>query len=98
MQVKHHILVYICFILLSAIHLPVFAQLGFNLNIKKPKLYENRVLGAEKPQKKFKLPRRILQNTATHYNYFFNANNKINEVLDRAKEAHVDDYSTLLSF
>ena len=76
-----------------------FAQLGFDLDIKKPEPFENRELKAERTgEKKFKLHRRFFQNTTTHYNYFFNANNKINEVIDRAKEAHVDDYSKLLPF
>ena len=48
--------------------------------------------------KKFTLPKRFIQNTITHYNYFFNANNKLNEVLERAKESFKDDYSQLLPF
>jgi hypothetical protein len=76
-----------------------YAQLGFDLDIKKPEPFENRELKAEKTgDKKFKLHRRFFQNTTTHYNYFFNANNKLNEVIERAKEAHVDDYSQLLPF
>jgi hypothetical protein len=78
---------------------PSHAQLGFDLDIKKPEPFENRKLKAEKTgEKKFKLQRRFFQNTTTHYNYFFNANNKLNQVIDRAKEAHVDDYSRLLPF
>ncbi|MBK8953605.1 MAG: hypothetical protein IPM85_16485 [Chitinophagaceae bacterium] len=49
-------------------------------------------------QKKFTLPKRFIQNTVTHYNYYFNANNKLNEVLERAKESFKDDYSRLLPF
>jgi hypothetical protein len=76
-----------------------YAQLGFDLDIKKPEPFENRELKAEKTgEKKFKLHRRFFQNTTTHYNYFFNANNKINEVIERAKEAHVDNFSELLPF
>ena len=78
---------------------PSYSQLGISFDIKKPRQYEERVLKSEKSdQKKFNLPRRFIQNTVTHYNYFFNANNKLNEVIDRAKEAHKDDYSELLSF
>ncbi|MCX8020257.1 MAG: hypothetical protein N2747_07170 [Chitinophagaceae bacterium] len=76
-----------------------FGQLGFSFNIKKPAEYEERVLRSEKSDKgKFGLPKRFIQNTATHFNYFYNANLKLNEVLQRAKEMHKDDYSTLLSF
>ena len=68
-------------------------------DIKKPKEYDERVLRSEKSdQKKFTLPRRMVQNAVTHYNYFFNANNRLNEVLDKAKSFFIDDYSTLLPF
>ncbi|MET0393702.1 MAG: tetratricopeptide repeat protein, partial [Chitinophagaceae bacterium] len=61
--------------------------------------YENRVLGSEKSgKKKFGITRRLIQNTVTHYNYFFNANNKLNEILERAKSTHRDDYSQLIPF
>jgi hypothetical protein len=75
------------------------AQLGFSFDIPKPKQYEERQLRSEKTdQKKFTLPRRFVQNTTTHYNYFYNATNKLNEIINRAKEAHTDDYTELLSF
>jgi hypothetical protein len=89
-------------LLLSILCLSYFqghAQLGFSFDIKKPEQYEDRVLGSEKSEsKKFSLPRRLTQNAFTHYNYAFNANNKLNEVLENAKRAHIDDYSELLSF
>jgi hypothetical protein len=73
--------------------------LGYDLEIKKPEPYENRLLKAERSgQKKFTKYKRFWQNTYTHYNYFFNANNKLNEVIQRAKEAHVEDYNKLLPF
>ena len=73
--------------------------MGFSLDIDKPEKYENRELRAERTgTNKLKLHRRIFQNTFTHYNYFFNANNKLNEVLQRAKQAHTDNYGELLPF
>jgi TolA-binding protein len=90
------------FLLIAALFLalqPVKAQLGYDLEIKKPEPYENRLLKAERSaQKKFSKYKRFWQNTYTHYNYFFNANNKLNEVIARAKEANVDDYTRLLPF
>jgi len=78
---------------------PVYGQLGFAFDIKKPKEYDERVLRSEKSdQGKFGLPKRFIQNTVTHFNYYFNASNKLNEVLERAKEAFRDDYSQLLPF
>lgn len=79
--------------------LPVFGQLGVPISIEKPKEYEERVLRSERSdEKKFTVPRRFIQNTVSHYNYYFNANNKLNEVLERAKTAFKDDYSQLLPF
>lgn len=89
-------------LLLLTLCFPFFqghAQQGFAFDIKKPEQFEDRQLGSEKSgAKKFTVPRRFTQNTFTHYNYFFNANNRLNEVLERAKIAHVDDYTELLSF
>ncbi len=73
-------------------------QLGFAYNIKKPEEYDDRVLRSEKSDGKFKLPTRFIQNTVTHFNYYFNANLKLNEVLERAKQLNKDDYSKLISF
>jgi tetratricopeptide (TPR) repeat protein len=68
-------------------------------DLKKPKKYENRKLGAEKSaEKKFKGPRKFIQNTVTHYNWYFNANNKLDEILERAKLSHREDYAVLLPF
>ncbi|MEQ1676566.1 MAG: tetratricopeptide repeat protein [Chitinophagaceae bacterium] len=78
---------------------PIFGQLGISFDIKKPKEYDERVLRSEKSdQKKFTLPRRFIQNTVTHFNYYYNANVKLNEVLERAKTSFTDDYSQLLPF
>ncbi len=66
---------------------------------KKPEKYETRKLGSEKTaDKKFTASRHFLQNTITHYNYYFNSNNKINAVVERARLSNRDDYSKLLLF
>ncbi|HZH95278.1 MAG TPA: tetratricopeptide repeat protein, partial [Flavisolibacter sp.] len=86
-------------LVLLAVAQPLCAQLGFDLDIKKPEPYENRELKAEKTgDKKLKAPRRFMQNMTTHYNYFFNANARLNEIIDRAKSSQKDDYSLLLPF
>ena len=86
-------------LLLSVSFQPVFAQLGFDLKIDKPEPYENRTLKAEKTgNKPLKGTKKFFQNLTTHYNYFFNANTKLNEVIDGAKQAYRDDYTELLSF
>jgi len=66
---------------------------------KKPDQYEDKKLASEKTaDKKFTTFRRFVQNNVTHYNYYFNANNKINTVIERAKLSNQDDYTKLLSF
>ncbi len=75
------------------------AQPGAEIEVKKPKKYENRKLASEKTgEKKFTITRKLYQNTVTHYNYYFNANNRINEVVATAKTTFKDDYSQLLPF
>ncbi|TAL44934.1 MAG: hypothetical protein EPN92_08115, partial [Chitinophagaceae bacterium] len=89
----------VLFFILCEIAIPSYSQLGVSFDIKKPEQYDDRVLGSEKSdKKKFTLSRRLTQNTFTHYNYFFNANNKLNEIIEQAKSQHRDDYTELLSF
>ncbi|MGK2861376.1 MAG: tetratricopeptide repeat protein [Chitinophagaceae bacterium] len=100
MSLTRYITIIVAFFLLSCrVAVPAFGQLGIALDVEKPKEFENRVLRSEKSdQKKFSLPKRFIQNTITHYNYFFNASNKLNEVLERAKSSFTDDYSDLIPF
>ena len=98
-MLKFLTLFFICFFACSALLTSASAQPSLSFDLKKPKKFENRKLGSEKTaEKKFTLPRRFVQNTVTHYNWHYNANNKLNEIVARAKEAHLDDYSELLSF
>lgn len=80
----------------------VHAQLGkitIDLEKDKPQKFKTKILKSEKTgQKKFTVPRRFVQNTVSHYNYFYNANNKINHVIERARIANRDDYTKLLPF
>ncbi len=80
----------------------LFAQPNWTINPfgkeKKPEQYEDKILASEKTDKKLTTFRKFIQNSTTHYNYYFNANNKLNAVIERAKLAQKDDYSTMLSF
>jgi tetratricopeptide (TPR) repeat protein len=70
-----------------------------DLDKTKPKNYETRSLRSEKTgAKKLTVSKRLFQNAFTHYNYYFNANNKINDIIDRAKASNRDDYTKVLSF
>src|SRR5438309_600545 len=99
MRVSRHISIFILVLVWIAFPKNLLAQLGFQLDIPKPKPYENRVLKAEKTgDKKIKPVKRFFQNLTSHYNYVFNASNKLNDVISRAKAVHHDDYNLLLPF
>ena len=99
MKLNRYTISTVIFLILCQIVVPGYSQLGISFDIKKPTQYDDRVLGSEKSeQKKFTLPRRFIQNSFTHYNYFFNANNKLNEVIEQAKLQHEDDFTQLLPF
>lgn len=75
------------------------AQKDATLDIKKPEKYDNRVLGSDKTfTTRYTIPRKLTQNISTHYNFFFNANIKLNNVVEGAKMAFKDDYTELLPF
>ncbi len=77
----------------------VIAQPHLSFEIKKPQKYESRTLPSEKSaDTKFTIPKRLYTNTVSRFNYYFNANNKLNDLFTKAKEAHHDDYTQLLSF
>lgn len=90
--------------LLSAIFLllirTTFGQAGVDYDLKKPPKWENRVLASETSNngKKFKKFRHFVQNNITHYNYYYNANEKIKLVLAKAKSQFKEDYTKLLPF
>ncbi len=73
----------------------VSAQPGSSIELpNKPKPFENRVLKSEKTGNKgFNAERRLYQNMVTHYNYYFNANNRLNTIINNAKASFRDDYT-----
>ncbi len=75
------------------------AQPNTSVEIQKPQKYESRTLASERTgEKKFNAPRRLYNNTVSRFNYYFNANNKLSEIIERAKAASPDDYTQLLTF
>jgi outer membrane protein assembly factor BamD (BamD/ComL family) len=87
-----------CFYLLLLPAL-VRAQAGYELDLKKPAKYENKTLGSEKTQTtKNTYFRRFVQGTITHYNYYFNANQKLIAVLNDARGSQKDDLTALIPF
>ena len=65
--------------ILSFLYLTSIGQVGVDYDLKKPKKWENRTLASETANngKKFRKFRHFVQNNITHYNYYFNANEKI---------------------
>ena len=66
---------------------------------KKPVEYEERLLPSEKTgDKKWTWFRKLVQSNTTRYNFYFNADRLLTQVIDYAKDTHKDNYSQLLSF
>jgi tetratricopeptide (TPR) repeat protein len=76
------------------------AQPGASVtNLPKPKKYERRILASEKSdQGKFNPVKRANQNLNTRYNFYFNSERKMNDIMANAKSQHRDNYSLLLPF
>lgn len=73
--------------------------MGFKIQLPKPEEYEDRVLRSEKTKEgKLKMPGKLVQNNVTYYNFTYNASRKLNEVIQKAKMVHRDDYASLLPF
>src|SRR5258706_2627287 len=92
-----------CFLLLSFFLLPdLLAQVGKitdDVEKDKPAKFKTKILKSERTGEKwFRLPRKIIQNTVSHYNYYFDATNKINQVIERARLSNTDNYYKLLPF
>lgn len=74
-------------------------KITFDLHRDKPDSFKNRKLRSEKTdEKKLGLIGKFIQNGVSHYNYYFNANQKINLVIENARIAQQDDYNRLLPF
>ncbi|MDF2190254.1 hypothetical protein [Paraflavitalea sp. CAU 1676] len=72
--------------------------LSFDLK-GKPKKYEDKKLRSEKTgDKKWKFPRTFTQNTVTKFNWHFNAQARLEEIIERAKLGYKDDFTQLLTF
>lgn len=75
------------------------AQPNTSIELTKPEKYQSRLLPAEKTgNKKFTIPKRIYNNTVSHYNYYYNASVKLDDIILGAKNQHKEDYTELLPF
>jgi hypothetical protein len=66
-----------------------------NKNVKEvdPSLPYERLLN-----KKYTLGRRAYQNTVAQYNYLFNAQEELNDIIQKARNSYKEDYGILLNF
>jgi tetratricopeptide (TPR) repeat protein len=91
--------IFFLFIICSSWLSTAIGQPALSFDLKKPQKFENKKLGSEKTEeKKFTVVRRFTQNGVTKFNWHFNANTRLNEIIARVKAQHKDDYTQLLSF
>jgi hypothetical protein len=60
---------------------------------KKQEAYSNEKMR----KKKWTLPRKVIQNTFTRYNYYFNADRKMDEAVDNMVRSNTDNYDSLIA-
>ncbi|MBL7759324.1 MAG: hypothetical protein JNK08_01370 [Sediminibacterium sp.] len=88
-----------CLLLLTTAWFSARSQPNTSIELKKPGRFENRPLPSEKTgNRKFTVPRRLYNNTVSQYNYYFNANSKLESIIADAKARHKEDYTRLLPF
>lgn len=86
-------------VLLLSSNFNLFAQLNLTYDLKKPKAFENRKLKSElTPDKKINPVKRMKENVVAHYNFYFNANNKLQDVITSAKQSYKDSFTNQLAF
>lgn len=70
------------------------AKLALELKIKKKReAYNNEQM----LKKRWRFPRSVFQNTFTRFNYYFNADQKMDEALDNMQRLRRDNYDSLLA-
>ena len=92
---------YIYSFLLLIITLHGFAQPGTTIDLEKdkPPVYKNRLLRAEKTTEgKLKPTKKFYNNLVSKFNYNFNANMRLNDLITKIKDQNKDDYTKLLPF
>jgi tetratricopeptide (TPR) repeat protein len=70
------------------------SQLALELKIKKK---QEKYTNEDMRKKKWTLPRKVIQNTFTRYNYYFNANRKMEEAVENMVRSNVDNYDSLIA-
>lgn len=76
-----------------------YAQVDASILPVKPAKYEKRLLSSDKiTDKKINPVKKTIENISSRYNFYFNAQNKLNGIIAAAKLQNKDNYTTLLPF
>lgn len=75
------------------------AQSDITYDLQKPKAFENRKLRSElTPDKKMNPVKRLKENIVAQYNFYFNANNKLEESIRAVRSSYKDNFNALLPY
>ncbi|WP_162902748.1 type IX secretion system periplasmic lipoprotein PorW/SprE [Taibaiella koreensis] len=69
-------------------------KLALEIKIKKK---QDKYTNEDMRKKKWTLPRKVVQNTFTRYNYYFNANKKMEEAIGNMVRSHTDNFDSLIA-
>lgn len=69
-------------------------KLSLEIKIKKK---QDKYTNEDMRKKKWTLPRKVIQNTYTRYNYYFNANKKMEEAVANMIRSNTDNYDSLIA-
>ncbi|PSK95162.1 tetratricopeptide repeat protein [Taibaiella chishuiensis] len=69
-------------------------NLALELKIKKK---QDKYTNEDMRKKSWSLPRKVIQNTFTRYNYYFNADKKMDEAVENMVRSNTDNYDSLLA-
>jgi hypothetical protein len=86
-------------VLSIGINFNAYSQINASILPSKPQKYEKRQLSSDLyTDKKINPFKKGIQNLTTHYNFFFNAERKLNSIIAEAKLQNIDNYELLLPF
>lgn len=69
-------------------------KLALEIKIKKK---QDKYTNEDMRKKKWTLPRKVIQNTFTRYNYYFNANRKMEEAINNMVRSRTDNFDSLIA-
>jgi tetratricopeptide (TPR) repeat protein len=69
-------------------------KLALEIKIKKK---QEQYSNEDMRKKKWTLPRKVIQNTFTRYNYYFNADRKMDEAIENMVRSNTDNYDSLIT-